>query len=142
MTTITIKNLVLSKPEGALVANNDGYYMIKFEFDEEWDGHLKIVRFLTNVGYKDVVLDEECVCKVPGEVLRNPGKIRVGVYSDKLASGLVDINVVESVITATRGEALVEDVPKQVLSKLAGYATICNNILNECRAIHKEVLGE
>ena len=78
------------------VIGDNADYVIKFQFDEEWDGVTKTARFERRNGkYADVVLVEDS-CEIPVQILKSD-YIKIGVYSEKMTTTPTEINVIASV---------------------------------------------
>lgn len=109
-----------------VVADNHGNICIHIDFDEQWDGVGKTVRYIYNGMWKDVVLnvDNECIC--PCEVIKK-GRFSLGVYgADLKTSTPIVVTVLESILSMS-GEELPEDpTPGQYeqIMKLYADATI------------------
>ncbi len=62
-----------------LVSDN-GDYRVHFTFDEEWDGKIKIARFVNGQGYSDALVDDDGYADIPVHML-TPYVLTVGVYA-------------------------------------------------------------
>ena len=102
-----------------VVADNRNNICCKFECDEQWDGVAKVARFIYNGQWKDVVLDVDCMCYVPSEVIKE-GRFSVGLYGDNLkASTPLVVTVLASILSENDGElpdAPTNDVYTQILT--------------------------
>ncbi len=81
-----IKNKIIQLDKQSLqkeiVGDNTGY-VANFIFDDEWNGKVKIARFINNGVYKDVILNDNDSCNIPIEVMKS-GIVEVGVYAGNL----------------------------------------------------------
>lgn len=85
----------------ALLSENTDYYL-RFEFDDEWDGQMKIVRLRRERAkeYEDITLmDNQDVVQIPA-YLMHTGTIVMGVYSPEIATRPFNIRVLPSVLDA------------------------------------------
>lgn len=80
--TINVKNKIAALQDDTLIINGNSDYVIKFDFDAEWDAYeTKTARFVTARGYTDVVFSGDEVA-VP--VITDAISVRVGVYAGNL----------------------------------------------------------
>ena len=109
-----------------VVADNRNNICCKFECDEQWDGVAKVARFIYNGMWKDEVLDVDCMCYVPAEVIK-VGRFSVGLYGDNLkASTPLVVTVLESILSENNGElpdTPSDDVYTQILKMTADANT-------------------
>lgn len=77
-----------------LVGDNKGYKAF-FDFDSEWDGIVKIARFIKGEEHEDRVINNG-FCYIPMFVMKQ-GFFQVGVYSTGIATTQCDAYVAESV---------------------------------------------
>lgn len=102
-----VMDKIISFIDGAsaeVVADNRGNICIHIDFDEQWDGVGKTVRFIYNGAWKDVPLntDGECIC--PSEVLKK-GRFSLGVYGAELKTTTpIVVNVRASILSDCEGE--------------------------------------
>ena len=70
---------VRSTRQASIVAGSVESTYAKFIFDNMWDKYTKTAIFIAGDVIIRVVLDETCICKVPWEVLTEPGFLVIGV---------------------------------------------------------------
>lgn len=116
-----IKNREISCTDERLIADN-GDYVAKFTFDEEWEGQIKTARFIHDNNYADVILTEN-QCIIPIQVLKF-GYLKVGVFDDVKTTTYCSVLVKES-IKGNIGSPLppTEDVYAQIILMLEQIET-------------------
>lgn len=76
---ISVNNKIATIEDNVLIINGNSDYVIKFDFDAEWDAYeTKTARFMTARGYTDVVFSGD---EVALPVIQNGRYIRIGVYA-------------------------------------------------------------
>lgn len=79
---ITIKDKIATKTDSAFYVCGNSDYVVKFDFDSEWDAYsTKTARFAHNGEFTDVVFTGN-QCNVP--VITSTCIIRVGVFAGDL----------------------------------------------------------
>lgn len=79
---ISVNNKIATLQDNVLIINGNSDYVIKFDFDSEWDAYqTKTARFMTARGYTDVVFSGD---EVALPVIQNERYIRIGVYAGDL----------------------------------------------------------
>lgn len=79
---ISVNNKIAALQDDTLIINGNSDYVIKFDFDSEWDAYeTKTARFMTARGYTDVVFSGD---EVALPVIQNGRYIRIGVYAGDL----------------------------------------------------------
>ena len=79
---ISVNNKIATLQDNALIINGNSDYVIKFDFDSEWDAYqTKTARFMTARGYTDVVFSGD---EVALPVIQNGRYIRIGVSAGDL----------------------------------------------------------
>ena len=79
---ISVNNKIATLQDNVLIVNGNSDYVIKFDFDSEWDAYqTKTARFMTARGYTDVVFSGD---EVALPVIQNERYIRIGVYAGDL----------------------------------------------------------
>lgn len=113
------------------VIGDNADYVIKFQFDEEWDGVTKTARFERRNGkYADVVLIEDS-CEIPVQILKSD-YIKIGVYSEKMTTTPTEINVIASVKDRSGiPEKPHYDVYAQLLEKIDKLKGYAGNVTDE-----------
>lgn len=76
--TININHRIATYEGPPLVGENEKY-KLAFTFDEEWEGTIKIARFVWNRKFYDVPLDQNNQCEIPS--FPSNAKLTVGVYN-------------------------------------------------------------
>lgn len=97
-----------------IVIGDNADYRALFDTDEEWQGKIVTARFEKQDYYYDVLL-EDGICTIPVEVLKN-GFIKVGLYTDEMATTPCTVRVIES-IKEKNGNPIVptEDIYEQLM---------------------------
>lgn len=54
-----------------LIIGTEGYLQARFEFNMDWEGCKKVVSFYYNDDERAELIDENCTCMIPAEVLTN-----------------------------------------------------------------------
>ena len=79
---ISVNNKIATLQDNVQIINGNSDYVIKFEFDSEWDTYeTKTARFVTTRGYTDVVFSGD---EVALPVIADAISVRVGVYAGNL----------------------------------------------------------
>ena len=79
---ISVNNKIATLQDNCLIINGNSDYVIKFDFDSEWDAYeTKTARFVTARGYTDVVFSGD---EVALPVITDAISVRVGVYAGNL----------------------------------------------------------
>ena len=79
---ISVNNKIATLQDNVLIVNGNSDYVIKFDFDSEWDAYeTKTARFVTARGYADVVFSGD---EVDLPVITDAMSVRVGVYAGNL----------------------------------------------------------
>ena len=79
---ISVNNKIATLQDNVSIINGNSDYVIKFEFDSEWDAYeTKTARFVTTRGYTDVVFSGD---EVALPVITDAISVRVGVYAGNL----------------------------------------------------------
>lgn len=79
---ISVNNKIATIEDNVLIINGNSDYVIKFDFDAEWDAYeTKTARFVTARGYTDVVFSGD---EVALPVITDAISVRVGVYAGNL----------------------------------------------------------
>lgn len=79
---ISVNNKIATLQDNVLIINGNSGYVIKFDFDSEWDAYqTKTARFMTARGYTDVVFSGD---EVALPVIQNGRYIRIGVYAGNI----------------------------------------------------------
>ena len=79
---ISVNNKIATLQDNVLIVNGNSDYVIKFDFDAEWDAYqTKTARFVTARGYTDVVFSGD---EVALPVITDAISVRVGVYAGNL----------------------------------------------------------
>ena len=79
---ISVNNKIATLQDNVLIINGNSDYVIKFDFDAEWDAYeTKTARFVTARGYTDVVFSGD---EVALPVITDAISVRVGVYAGNL----------------------------------------------------------
>ena len=79
---ISVNNKIATVQDNVLIINGNSDYVIKFDFDAEWDAYeTKTARFVTARGYTDVVFSGD---EVALPVITDAMSVRVGVYAGNL----------------------------------------------------------
>ena len=79
---ISVNNKIATIEDNVLIINGNSDYVIKFDFDAEWDAYeTKTARFMTARGYTDVVFSGD---EVALPVIQNGRYIRIGVYAGNI----------------------------------------------------------
>ena len=79
---ISVNNKIATLQDNVLIVNGNSDYVIKFDFDAEWDAYeTKTARFMTARGYTDVVFSGD---EVALPVIQNGRYIRIGVHAGDL----------------------------------------------------------
>ena len=77
-----------------LIGDNADYKAV-FSFDEEWDGHIKTARFISNGKCVEQILDnDECI--IPLELLKS-GTLKVGVFTSEMATTPCEVSIKASI---------------------------------------------
>lgn len=79
---ISVNNKIATLQDNVQIVNGNSDYVIKFDFDSEWDAYeTKTARFVTARGYTDVVFSGD---EVALPVITDAISVRVGVYAGNL----------------------------------------------------------
>ena len=79
---ISVNNKIATLQDNVLIINGNSDYVIKFDFDAEWDAYeTKTARFVTARGHTDVVFSGD---EVDLPVITDAISVRVGVYAGNL----------------------------------------------------------
>lgn len=111
-----IRNREITCTDEKLIADN-GDYIAKFTFDDEWNNQVKTARFIHDNNYYDIVLaDDQCV--IPIQILKF-GYLKIGVFDDIKTTTYCNVFVRES-IKGNEGSPLppIDDVYAQIISLL------------------------
>lgn len=90
----TIRQRILKVTKETLIGDNSDY-VAAFAFDAEWNGKVKIARFIHGNKYFDKLLTDDS-CIIPVEVLKS-GYVKVGVYSEDITSTYCEVFIKESI---------------------------------------------
>lgn len=115
---VVIRNKIATGSRDFIVCNNSDY-VIKFDFDSEWDGHtLKTARFIFNGSFVDVIFEGNTV-SVP--IISKSTTVSVGVFAGDLQTTTPAIFPCYKSILCDEGLPKQEDDPNvyaQILESL------------------------
>lgn len=98
------KNIATITDSEPMTSGSSKVYLVQFNFSEEWDNLSRVAVFKSGETVIDVLLDEDCICFMPWEVLTEFGRpVQFGVY------GMMNGDVVLPTIWATT-EVILEGV--------------------------------
>ena len=81
----------INRTDEELIGDNADY-MARFEFDDEWNGKIKTARFINGNNMVDVLLDENDMCQIPLEIVKQ-GILTIGVFSNKMTTTMSKVRV-------------------------------------------------
>lgn len=115
---ISVNNKIATLQDNVLIINGNSDYVIKFDFDAEWDAYeTKTARFVTARGYTDVVFSGD---EVALPVITDAISVRVGVYAGNLHTTTPAVIFCRRCITDGSGSPAdpTDDVYNQIMEKL------------------------
>lgn len=114
----TIKRIDNDNDVNQTIGDNADYEA-SFTFDNEWDNHIKTVRFIHNGKYAEQILEND-KCLIPVEVLKH-GYLKVGVFTAEMTTTQCEVFVRPS-IKETHGTTVepTPDVYAQIIAMLEG----------------------
>ena len=115
---INVKNKVAERQDDVSIVCGNSDYVIQFFFDAEWEPYeTKTARFVTDVGYTDVVFSGDEV-SVP--VITDAMSVRVGVYAGNLHTTTPAVIFCRRCITDGSGSPAdpTPDVYAQIMERL------------------------
>ena len=115
---ISVNNKIATVQDNVLIVNGNSDYVIKFDFDSEWDAYeTKTARFVTARGYTDVVFSGD---EVALPVIQNGRYIRIGVYAGDLRTTTPAVIFCRRCITDGSGSPVepTPDVYAQIMERL------------------------
>ena len=115
---ISVNNKIATLQDNCLIINGNSDYVIKFEFDAEWDAYeTKTARFVTARGYTDVVFSGD---EVALPVITDAISVRVGVYAGNLRTTTPAVIFCRRCITDGSGSPAdpAPDVYAQIMERL------------------------
>lgn len=128
------KNQISVESTEPITSGSVNVYLVRFLFSEEWDGLSKVAVFRTGETIINVLLDDDCMCFIPWEVMVEYGTpIDFGVY------GTVGTDVVlptiwtttavilEGVITGIEQMEPTPGIYQQIMAKLEKIQTDITN---------------
>lgn len=109
--------MLIDEITAEVVADNRNCICCKFVCDEQWEDVSKVARFIYNGEYKDVVLDADCMCICPSEVVKK-GRFSVGLYgADLKATTPLVVSVLDSILSDS-GSELPDDPTPDVYTQV------------------------
>lgn len=138
----------INRTDEELIGDNADY-MARFEFDDEWNGKIKTARFINGNNMVDVLLDENDMCQIPLEIVKQ-GILTIGVFSNEMTTTMSKVRV-EPSIKSSKGKVPEPeyDVYAEIIKRLAelsdgstGNVSIeqINNTVQAYYEEHKEEL--
>ena len=115
---ISVNNKIATLQDNVLIINGNSDYVIKFDFDAEWDAYeTKTARFVTARGYTDVVFSGD---EVALPVIIDAISVRVGVYAGNLHTTTPAVIFCRRCITDGSGSPVepTPDVYAQIMERL------------------------
>ena len=115
---ISVNNKIATLQDNVLIINGNSDYVIKFDFDAEWDAYeTKTARFVTARGYTDVVFSGD---EVALPVITDAMSVRVGVYAGNLHTTTPAVIFCRRCITDGSGSPAdpAPDVYAQIMERL------------------------
>ena len=115
---ISVNNKIATVQDNVLIINGNSDYVIKFDFDSEWDAYeTKTARFVTARGYTDVVFSGD---EVALPVITDAISVRVGVYAGNLRTTTPAVIFCRRCITDGSGSPVepTPDVYAQIMERL------------------------
>ena len=115
---ISVNNKIATIEDNVLIINGNSDYVIKFDFDAEWDAYqTKTARFVTARGYTDVVFSGD---EVALPVITDAISVRVGVYAGNLHTTTPAVIFCRRCITDGSGSPAdpAPDVYAQIMERL------------------------
>lgn len=84
---IEFSGITLDKFGDLIVSGSANIYLCHFEFNDSWSDFTKTAVFITdnndcdiNSNNEFIILDDDNNCYIPASIIKNQGKLRVGVY--------------------------------------------------------------
>lgn len=132
-----------------IASDSKNYLKAKFIFQtKEWENSFKYVLFkYGNKTYKKILGAEDGVaaneCFVPPEVIK-PGNFYISVFTaDRISTNKLSVPVYDSGYTEDiENEKVTPTVMEQMNNLMYKYASVCNQILQECRDVEKSIKEE
>ena len=115
---ISVNNKIATLQDNVLIINGNSDYVIKFDFDAEWDAYeTKTARFVTARGYTDVVFSGD---EVALPVITDAISVRVGVCVGNLHTTTPAVIFCRRSITDGSGSPVepTPDVYAQIMERL------------------------
>lgn len=119
MITIKVRNKIATVDGNEMVVNNNNNYILKFDFDSEWDAYpAKTARFVYATDckkkYIDVPFGSNNECVFP--IIKDATYLYVGVYTGNLRTSTpASLTVLKSILD---GSPVHEDPPEDVYNQI------------------------